>query len=431
MIFCPPRHGKSEMTTVRYPVWRLKRDPGMSIILGAYNQTLAEKFSRKARRIALADHLPLSAERATAGDWETTAGGGLRAVGVGAGVTGHGGNLIIIDDPVKNREEAESEVYRERCWEWYTDDLYTRLEPGGQMVLIQTRWHHDDLAGRILKSDQASKWTVINLPAEAEENDPLGRAYGEALCPDRYDLKALLDRRETLGNYGYSALFQGRPAPREGGMFKREWFEILPTAPADPNRRVRYWDLAATKDGGDWTVGTLISRHGSIFVINDVRRVQGSPQDVEKLITQTAALDGPTVKIYMEQEPGSSGVVVVEHYARALAGYAFEGIRSTGDKVVRADPLSSQAQVGNVKLVAGTWNEAWLIEAEGFPMGAHDDQVDSASGAFAQIAPPGGIGYASLDDLVNANKPAPADEDAAAYEAALVNNDDAWDDEGG
>ena len=148
MLFVPPRHGKSEQTTIRYPTWRLERDPTLRVIVGAYNQILANKFSRKARRIAV-QRLDLSAERVAVEDWETAQGGGFRVVGVGGGITGQGGDLIIIDDPVKNREEANSQAYRDRVWEWYTDDLYTRLEPGGAIILIMTRWHEDDLAGRI------------------------------------------------------------------------------------------------------------------------------------------------------------------------------------------------------------------------------------------------------------------------------------------
>jgi len=155
------------------------------VVIGSYGQDLANNFNRKARRIA-EQRFEMSHERKAAAEWSTSAGGGMKAVGVGAGVTGHGAHLIVIDDPVKNREEANSDVRRETVWQWYNDDLYTRLEPGGAIVLIMTRWHEDDLAGRILLSDRASEWTVLNLPALAEDDDPLGRTLGEALCPERY-----------------------------------------------------------------------------------------------------------------------------------------------------------------------------------------------------------------------------------------------------
>jgi hypothetical protein len=234
MLFLPPRHGKSEMTTVRYPVWRLERDPSLKVIIGAYNQILANKFSRKARRIA-EQRIPLARDRAAVEDWETASGGGVRAVGVGGGITGQGGNLIVIDDPVKSRDEAESLAYRDRVWEWYTDDLYTRLEPGGSIILIMTRWHDDDLAGRILASDTAVDWTVISLPALAESNDPLDRDEGEPLNPERYDTAALLDIKQTLGSRSFTALYQQTPIPAEGGMFKRSWWKYY-TAATLPKR---------------------------------------------------------------------------------------------------------------------------------------------------------------------------------------------------
>ena len=168
MLALPPRHGKSELTTVRYAAWRLECDPTLQIIIGAYNQTLAERFSRRVRRI-VESRLPLADDRKAANEWETTQGGGVRAAGVGSGVTGMGAHLIIIDDPVKSREEAESEAYRERCYNWYTDDISTRLEPGGCIISIQTRWHMLDLAGRILARDEAEQWEGLNLPALAEE----------------------------------------------------------------------------------------------------------------------------------------------------------------------------------------------------------------------------------------------------------------------
>ena len=177
MVFLPPRHGKSELCTIRYPVYRLERNPAQHMIVGAYNQMLANKFSRRALKIA-ATRFNLNTQRHAVEDWETEEGGGLRAVGVGGGITGQGGDLVIIDDPIKSREEAESVVYRDRVWDWYTNDLYTRQEPGCALVLIMTRWHKDDLAGRILASDDGPNWTVINLPAEAE--DSVGPSRGDS-----------------------------------------------------------------------------------------------------------------------------------------------------------------------------------------------------------------------------------------------------------
>jgi hypothetical protein len=168
MLFMPPRHGKSELVTVRYALWRLLREPRMNIIIASYNQKLANRFSRKIRKLVTGVELSRSAYAVE--EWETAAGGGVKAVGVGAGVTGFGGDLVIIDDPVKSRREANSPVMRDRVWDWYNDDIHTRLEPGGAVILIQTRWHDDDLSGRLLKEmrDGGEQWEVIRLPALAE-----------------------------------------------------------------------------------------------------------------------------------------------------------------------------------------------------------------------------------------------------------------------
>lgn len=227
MLFLPPRHGKSEMTTVRYPVYRMENNPAFRVCVGAYNQRFAERFGRKARRVA-DRRFQLSDDRKASCEWETPAGGVYRSCGVGSPPTGEGFDLIVIDDPVKSREEANSEAYRNRVEEWYTDDLYTRLEPGGAIVLIMTRWHDDDLAGRILASEDGPSWEVVNLPAEAEEGDPLGRPAGAPLCPDRYDSEALAERRRVLG-LSYYPLFQQRPVPPEGNAFKPGWLRRYQT----------------------------------------------------------------------------------------------------------------------------------------------------------------------------------------------------------
>jgi predicted phage terminase large subunit-like protein len=387
MLFVPPRHGKSEMVTVRYPVYRLKRDPGIRVIFGAYNQTLAEKFSRKSRKIAR-DQLSLSRERTAAEDWETEAGGGVRAVGVGGGITGQGGDLIIIDDPVKSRKEANSKTYRDTVYDWYTDDLYTRLEPNAAIILIMTRWHEDDLAGRILASEDGPNWTVINLPAEAEKDDPLSREPGEALCPDRYPLSELIKIKRVLGK-SYYALYQQRPMEQEGDKFKRSWFELISKLPAAFDATVRYWDKASTKDGGDYTAGVLMGRLGETYYVLDLVRGQWSTGERDQKIRETAIADrerwGHVVTVF-EQEPGSSGVDAARSMAKILDGFTVKTDKVTGDKALRADPFASQAEFGFVKVYRGHWFDDWIDEITSFPNGAHDDVVDASSGAYNQIA---------------------------------------------
>jgi predicted phage terminase large subunit-like protein len=382
LICIPPRHGKSELATVRYSVYRLVNDPGLRIIVGAYNQILANKFSRKARRIAEVE-LQLASDRYAVEDWETTAGGGVRAVGVGGGITGQGGDLIVIDDPVKSREEAESQAYRDRCWEWYTDDLYTRLEPGGAVILIMTRWHADDLAGRILASETAGEWTVINLPAEAEEGDPLGRPLGAPLCPERYDSEALADRRRVLGAYGYNALYGQRPSPPEGGMLKRSWWRRYDTPPERFDEVIQSWDMTF-KDtkASDFVCGQVWGRRGAEAYLLDlvwgrfdivatlaaVRALSARwPQATAKYVEDKA--NGPAVIAMLRQEIG--GMIAVE---------------PEGGKVARVVAVSPTIEAGNVYLPRfAPWADAFIEECAAFPTGANDDQVDAMSQALLKM----------------------------------------------
>lgn len=393
MLFLPPRHGKSEMTTVRYAAWTLERAPASRIVIGAYNQTLANKFSRKVRRIATMRGVNIDRQRTAVEDWETLDGGGVRAVGVGAGVTGMGGNLIIIDDPVKNREEANSLTYREKVWQWYTDDLYTRREPGGRIILIMTRWHEDDLAGRILASDDGPNWKVVSLPAFAKAGDVLGRKPGAALCPERYDEAALSGIRTAIGVRAFTALYQQRPVEQEGGMFKRSYFRTPDTLP-EMAAVARYWDLAATSDGGDYTAGCKIGRgeDGNYYIL-DLVHGQWSTNERDGIIEQTAQADGHSVSLIIEEEPGSSGKDRTGYLARRLAGYNTRGERVTGNKKFRAEPLASQMAAGNVYMIRAAWNNRFIDELCMFPNGANDDIVDAASGAFTKVAAGGWLAW--------------------------------------
>lgn len=390
MLFVPPRHGKSTLTTIHYPAYRLECDGRTRVAIAAYNADLAQTFSRAVRALVRRrGRVALNEERQAAGDWRTVLGGGLRAVGVGGGLTGHGADLVIVDDPFKSREDADSPIERDRVWDWYTSDVYTRLEPGGAIVLICTRWHTDDLAGRILASARGGDWIVISLPALAEAGDPLGRAVGAPLCPDRYDAAALDDFRAVLGSRSFDALYQQRPRPQEGALFKRQWFPIVPALPAGC-AFVRYWDTAGADVGkGDATAGVLLARdrHGYYFVV-DVQCGQWTAHPRNTIIQQTAALDRQrygSVPTYIESPPGlakeSTDAIV-----RLLAGYPVYADRVSSDKINRASPVAAQAEAGNVALIAGAWNAQFLDELTDFPFGAHDDQVDGLSGAFNRLA---------------------------------------------
>lgn len=379
MLFMPPRHGKSEKVTIRYPVWRLSLDPELRCIIAAYNQTLAERFSRKARGIARRAGIALSDERATAADWETTVGGGVRAVGVGTGVTGTGADLIIVDDPVKSREEAESRAYRERVYNWYTDDLYTRLEPDAALIVIQTRWHEDDLSGRILASEDGPNWTVISLPAEAEDNDPLGRDLGEPLCPERYDVAALADRRRVLGSYGYNALYQQRPSPPEGGMIRRAWLNYYKTPPAQFDTLIQSWDMAF-KDAAtsSYVVGQIWGVVGAnYYLIHQVRDHLNFPGTLAAVKTMSARY--PVLAKLVEDK--ANGPAVVQFLRNEIPGLIPVGPR--GSKEARLSAVAALFEAGNIWLPESEpWVEDYISELCAFPNAANDDQVDATSQAL-------------------------------------------------
>lgn len=224
-----------------------------------------------------------------------------------------------------------------------------------------------------------------------------GEKKGRPFIPARLDDNPYLDREEYIQSLNEldpvtrAQLLKGDWTARQAGnLFRREWFEIVDDYPADA-RKVRYWDLASTEptkpgQDPDWTVGALVAEKNGIFYIVDIKRTRTTPKGVEALIQQTAELDGRGVDIYMEQEPGSSGVNTIDHYRRqVLKGYSFRGHKTTGSKELRAHPVSSAAEAGNVKLVRGTWINDFLDEAEIFPNGTHDDQIDAVSGAFEML----------------------------------------------
>lgn len=385
-ISMPPRHMKSTIGAECLPAWWLSTHPQGEVIIASYNQTQARKMSRACRQRfdgdmhrAIFGTAQFSIDAADEFQIAGKVNGrpSLIAAGVGSGLTGSGGDLIIIDDPVKDMEEADSQTMRDKVYDWYTSVASTRLSPGGHIILIMTRWHHDDLAGRILNDDRDS-WDVLNLPAISDA--------GDALWPERFPIFDLLSKKAAMGSRVFEALYQGRPTPLEGGMFKRDWIRFDSPLPANAVR-CRYWDKAATHDDGDWTVGCLMSVEDGRYCIEDIVRLQGSPFEVQQAIRRTAERDGPEVRIRMEQEPGSSGVDVVDLYSRTiLQGYDFRPDKVTGNKAIRAGPLAAAMECGNLWMARAPWNRALTDELLEFPLGAHDDQVDACSGAFRELS---------------------------------------------
>lgn len=391
-VSLPPRHMKTTIISEALPAWWLSTHPQGEVIIASYNQSQARKMARSVR---LAFDRETHRRMMPPCSWEVDSADVLQlsgklngrpsliAAGVGSGITGSGADLLIIDDPVKDMADAESATMRDKVAEWYASTAFTRLSPGGKVLMVATRWHHDDLIGRTL-ADSPEGWESLTLPAISED--------GRALWPERYPLESLEAIRRAVGSRVFEALYQGRPTPLEGGMFKRNWVRYGERFP-DHARRVRYWDKAATSGGGDWTVGVLMAEDEGRYCVEDVVRLQGSPQEVQARVRATAEADGWDVSVRMEQEPGSSGVDVIDLYARRiLQGYDFRAEKVTGDKATRANGLAAAMEAGNVDLVRAHWNRDLIDEMCEFPLGEHDDQVDAMSGAFRELSRGGSPG---------------------------------------
>jgi predicted phage terminase large subunit-like protein len=397
MLFMPPRHTKTEKVTVRYPAWRLEKNPELRVILGAYNQDLANKFSRKMRRI-VESRLNLSRDLKQVKEWELPEGGGVRAAGVKSGITGYGADLVMIDDPIKSRAEAESKTYRKRVIDWYTDDLYSRLEPNAAIVLTMTRWHTDDLAGWLLQEAEngGEQWEVLSLPALAEDDDPLGREPGEALCPARYDQEALLRIKDTRSAQSWSSLYQQNPIASEGTVFDVDWFTRIEERAPEGLRWARYWDLAAsTKTSADYTCSAAVAfgKDGTLYIRDMIRDRMEWP-DARQLIIKTMKAE-PRTRHGVEEALHGLAAVQELRRERSIVNVPFRGVRVTKDKLSRALAWSERAATGKVVLIADTkkkWIKAFLDEAAIFTGegDTHDDQIDSISGGVEMLAKPGG-----------------------------------------
>lgn len=402
MINMPPGSAKSTYGSMLFPPWMLAQREGLDIIGASNTASLAEGFSRRTMGFIRDNSAELgySLTRENAEDWETNNGGRYRAIGVGGAIAGRRADIAIIDDPTRSRADAESEKIRESQWAWFISDLRTRLKPNAAIIVIMTRWHVDDLGGRILER-QKGLWKVISLPAFAGQDDPLGRLPGESLWNDpKYPYGEELNKiykeyNEAGAMRDWAALYQQQPTLAEGNIFKVGKIDVLDAIPAGCSM-VRAWDLAATaaKPGNnpDWTVGFLLGRsRDGRYVIADCVRLRGGPDEVEATIRATASRDGRQTPISIPQDPGQAGVAQVKYLTGKLSGYTVHSSRETGDKGTRAMPFASQVNVGNVSIIRGEWNRPVFDEFSSFPSGIHDDCVDAASRAFEFI---GGAGNA-------------------------------------
>ena len=405
----PPGAAKSTYGSILYAPWHLAQHPNHCVIAASHTAELAEKWGRRVRNL-IAEHslvlgVGLSADSQAAGRWDTDAGGEYFAAGVGGAIAGRRADLVVIDDPVRSREDADSELVRDKTWDWYKSDLYTRLKPGGRIVLIQTRWHEDDLAGRLLEDMKAGgdQWEVISLPAIAEADDPLGRAVGAPLWPEWEDDEALARKRRAVGPRDWSALYQQRPAPEDGDYFKAEWLKPYERVPARETLRIYGGsDYAVTADGGDFTVHVVVGLdpEGRMYLLDLWRGQESSDRWIESLCDLVK--EWKPIGWAEEQGQIRAGVgPFLERRLRERKAYVSrEQFPTRGDKAVRAQSIRGRMALEGLYVpTSAAWYPDLRSELLSFPAGKHDDQVD-ALGLVGQL----------LDRMMHGQKPAAAEK---------------------
>lgn len=402
-VFMPPGSAKSTYASKLFPPWLMARQPKANILAASHTTELAEKWGRWVRNIVNEHSITLgvspSPDSQAAGRWSLTSGAEYYAAGVGTGIAGFRAKYGLIDDPIRSRQDADSELIRDRIWDWYINDFRTRLVPGAAEILIQTRWHEDDLAGRALNH---SNWHVISLPAIAEENDQLGRAVGEPLWDDdAYGYGEQIEElRKNTPARTWSALYQQRPAPEEGDYFKADWLKPYDHKP-DPKTMRIYGgsDYAVTSDGGDYTVHAVIGLdpEGRMYLLDLWRKQAAADKWVEAFCD--LVIEWKPVAWAEEQGQIRSGVgPFLDRRIRERKAYVVrEQFPTRGDKAVRARSMAGRMGLEGLYVpINAPWYADFRSELLSFPAGKHDDQVD-AIGLVGQL----------LDKMMSGTKPRP------------------------
>jgi predicted phage terminase large subunit-like protein len=376
IVNAPPRHGKSEFCSKWLPTWYLDNFPERRVMINTYGAELAYDFSRKVRDEFLNNPLcwtKLNKESTSVARWHTVDGGGMIAGGVGGPITGRGADLGIIDDPHKDFDEAQSEAYRKRVIDWYQGTFYTRLEPNASVILIQTRWHEEDLTGHLLKNEPR-KWKVIRFPALAEEKDVLGRDEDEALCPERYPQAVIQEIHEVQGSYKFAGQFQQRPAPLEGGMVKKDWFGYYSELPKDLDEWIQTWDLTFKPTGTSYVSGQVWCRKGAdYYKVDRIKEKLEFTEQVSKIKDMSRKWPETTRKLI---EDAADAQAVKSTLKSKISGIIL--VPPKGSKEARLANVSGMIESGNVFLPRGApWIEDFLLEVCNFPNAANDDQVDA------------------------------------------------------
>jgi len=393
IVLMPPRHGKSELISLRFPCWYLAKHPEAYIVQTGYGESIALMHSRKARDIFISPemrrlfpnirHRPERAgqeviipERQAAHEWGTKQGGSYYAVGIGGGLTGRGFDIGIIDDPVKDAEEAESQTIREKVWEWYKTVFRTRAQrPDSAIIIVMTRWHQDDLIGRILKQAKddpnSDQWHILHFKAVKD---------GQALWPERYPMEALENIKASVGSRVFTSLYQGEPAVAEGQIFKREWWRYYREAPQFL-RTIQSWDTAfKDKTQNDYSVCTVWGEANNGYYLLNVWRARVEFPELKRSAIAIYERDKPDVAIVEDKASGQS--LIQEIQRNTLIPVL--PVKVDRDKVARAYAATPMIEAGKVYLPEyAPWLYDYVEELSAFPNGEYDDQVDSTTQALS------------------------------------------------
>lgn len=385
IISMPPRHGKSWLASLFTPAWFLSLWPDRNVILSSHDANLAAAWGRGVRDFLRRHQSALAIRLAEGGvatsGWRTAQGGGMFTAGIGGPVSGYGGHLLIVDDPIRNWADASSENVRQRQIDWFNSTFYTRAEPNASIIVIMTRWHERDLTG-YLQTEHGDQWEVLRIPAVAEDGDALGRMEGAALCEERYGGDALERIRANIGARAWSALYQQRPASETGRIVRREWWRHYRARPDRFDEVVQSWDMAFKgTETSDYVVGQVWGRIGADrFLLDQVRGKMDFSATVRAVarLSERYPLAGRKLV-----EAKANGCAVIAALRESVPGLV--AVEASEGKAARVRAVSAEIESGNVYLPAATlapWVEDFVGECADFPNGKHDDQVDAMTQAL-------------------------------------------------
>ena len=382
IISLPPQHGKSELVSKYFPVWYLGHRPNDQFVMATYSADYASEWGGKAKEL-FKDLAPSyfglkPSKKGTDNKWGiNNFTGGMRAVGARGMLTGKKANILLIDDPVKNDEEALSPTYRNKTWNWYIATAYPRLAPGGAVIIVMTRWHDDDLVGRILDSKTGKNFEVVNIPAIAEENDILGRLPGEALWSSQYSIEELRDKRDTLGEYWFSAEYQQKPIAGEYTIFKEEYWQYYDERVVIPYEfKVQTWDTAYEEgDNNAFSVCATWGIRDKCAYLIDIYEKRITFPDLEKQVTIQYNIHKPNLILIEDAASGKSLIPTIQKFTHLPV----RGVQPM-NKVVRAHAVSPFIEQGKVLLPANAiWKHSFIKQHSEFPFGKFKDQVDTTT----------------------------------------------------